>query len=293
MDFGIVGKKIRELRRNIGLSQEELAEGICTQAQISKIEKGLVLPFASTLYLISQKLGVDVNYFFDIGMTPRLDYIQEVSEQLKVTRRAFDYEEMKRIVRAELENPLFSQNKSNYQLLLWHKGLYEFELEKDFDSALSTLQDALQMTQKSNKIHTEKEIEILISIGAMHFQKDIHKAFDIYKQIEAELKLVPYQNDTTIKSRFFYNYARILTRFGNYDASVQYCKEAIKWCLKKDNMFLLGELHYQIGYNFELQGDLNKAIQYMEKALVVFDLQKDDKYIPIINNKINELQNIN
>ncbi|MBR8644357.1 helix-turn-helix transcriptional regulator [[Brevibacterium] frigoritolerans] len=54
---------MKELRKQIGLSQEELATGICTQAQISKIEKGDVYPYASTLYLISQRLGVDVNYF--------------------------------------------------------------------------------------------------------------------------------------------------------------------------------------------------------------------------------------
>ncbi|MDQ7861564.1 helix-turn-helix transcriptional regulator [Peribacillus frigoritolerans] len=41
--FFAVGQKIKELRKQIGLSQEELATGICTQAQISKIEKGRCL----------------------------------------------------------------------------------------------------------------------------------------------------------------------------------------------------------------------------------------------------------
>ncbi|MED3909921.1 helix-turn-helix transcriptional regulator [Peribacillus simplex] len=41
MDFFAVGQKIKELRKQIGLSQEELASGICTQAQISKIERAM------------------------------------------------------------------------------------------------------------------------------------------------------------------------------------------------------------------------------------------------------------
>ena len=85
----------------MGLSQEELANGICTQAQISKIEKGDVYPYATTLYLISQRLGVDVNYFFDIGTTPRLDYVQEVYKQLTYTRRNSNYEEMAQIVNSK------------------------------------------------------------------------------------------------------------------------------------------------------------------------------------------------
>ncbi|MDQ7861563.1 hypothetical protein RCO48_12960 [Peribacillus frigoritolerans] len=75
------------------------------------MKKGDVYPYASTLYLISQRLGVDVNYFFDIGMTPRLDYVEEVIYQLKIARRTRNYEEMQQIVKAEENSPLFLQNK--------------------------------------------------------------------------------------------------------------------------------------------------------------------------------------
>ena len=115
MDFSIIGQRIRELRKSLKLSQEELAEGICTQAQISKIEKGDVYPYANTLYLISQKLGVDVNYFFEIGSTPRIDYVNEVFRQLRLARRSLQFEEMERIIKVEEKNPLFSQNNKHFQ----------------------------------------------------------------------------------------------------------------------------------------------------------------------------------
>jgi len=101
LDFSAVGEKIKELRKQMGLSQKELSHNICTQAQISKIEKGEVLPLSSTLYLISKRLGVDVNYFFDIDTTPRLDYVEETFRQLKAARRNTDYHTIKQIVKAE------------------------------------------------------------------------------------------------------------------------------------------------------------------------------------------------
>ncbi|WP_409252155.1 helix-turn-helix domain-containing protein [Bacillus sp. SCS-153A] len=291
MDFSAVGKKIRELRKNIGLSQEELSEGICTQAQISKIEKGDVYPYASTLYLISQKLGVDVNHFFDIGMTPRLDYVQEVKRQLIMSRRNLDYKEMKQVVETELHNPLFTLNKKNLQLLLWHKGIYQYELEKDTDTALETLFSSIQLTHQSNKYWSEREIEIMLTIGAIHFEEDdLEEALKVYKNIKQYINTIPYLTDYTIKTRLYYNYARTLTRCKEYKESNTYCAAGINWCIEKDNLYFLGELHYHMGYNFELLGDLETGLQFMKKALTVFELQQDEKYSNFIKEKIKSLE---
>jgi transcriptional regulator with XRE-family HTH domain len=289
MDILAVGKKIRELRKNIGLSQGEVAEGICTQAQISKIEKGIVLPFASTLYQISQKLGVDVNYFFDIGMTPRLDYIQEVEHQLKNLRRSLQYEEMMNLIKMEESNPLFAHNNRNQQLLLWHKGIYQFEVEKNTEKAATTLQEAILLTQHSRKVWSERELEIMTTMGAFYFHENIQKALQIYEDIKTHLDVIPHLSDYTIKTRLYYNIARVHTRMQKFDESIKFCKEAIKWGIQMDNMFALGELHYHIGYNYELKGNPELSKTYFKKALTVFELQDDDKYIHIINTKIKEL----
>jgi transcriptional regulator with XRE-family HTH domain len=289
MDFGIVGQKIRELRKNIGLSQEELAEGICTQAQISKIEKGDVFPYASTLFLISRKLGVDVNYFFDIGMTPRLDYVQEVGRQLQIARRNMNYREMREIVSAEEENPLFFNNNRNLQLLKWHKGIYQFELDKNLHKAEETLRKSIALTHTTDKIWTEREIEILLTIGVMYFEEgEQESALKIYQEVKAHIETLPHLADYTIKTRLYYNIARVLTRLEDIVKSTRYCKDAIDWCIEKDNMYLLGELHYHIGYNYELQGRIKEAQTYMEKALIVFELQGDDKFIQYIRKKIDQ-----
>lgn len=289
MDFSAVGKKIKELRKNIGLSQEELSEGICTQAQISKIEKGIVFPYASTLYLISQKLGVDVNYFFDIGMTPRLDYVQEVTKQLKIARREHKYHELMEIVKIEEENPLFAQNSKNFQLLLWHKGIFFYEVEKDIPKAIKTLRKAVNITQVVNKVYTERELEILLTIGVIYVEEDLEEALKIFEDIKERLKFLPHLLDYTIKTRLLYNMARVLTRLNKFDESNQYCHNAIRWCLDKDSLYLLGQLHYQIGYNNELLGDKQTAQNFMKKALIVFELQNDEVFTPLIKSKIKEL----
>jgi transcriptional regulator with XRE-family HTH domain len=285
MNFSAIGDKIKELRKLMGLSQSELAHGICTQAQISKIEKGDVFPYASTLYLISQRLGVDVNYFFDIGTTPRIDYVQEVSRQLKLARRNLEYEEIYQIVKTEEKNALFLQNRKNLQLLLWHKGIYEYHLNKNVSKAFKLLDDAIQLTH--DKVWSEREIEISLSKGIILFEEgNLDDALSIYEPAKEQLKLLPYLQDDTIKSRLYYNLARTLTRLGKLDQSIRYCKQAIDYCIDRDNLYLLGELHYHVGYNYELKKQIHIAKSYMEKALIIFELQMDEKYIQFIKKKI-------
>ncbi|MCC5803157.1 helix-turn-helix domain-containing protein [Rossellomorea vietnamensis] len=289
MDFNAVGKKIKELRKTSGLSQEDLAQGICTQAQISKIEKGDVFPYASTLYQISQKLGVDVNYFFDIGTTPRLDYVQEVFHQLHIFRRSMKYEDMMDIVRTEIDNPLFLQNNKNLQLLLWHKGIYLYEVKKDLTKSVETLKEAIHLTHHKGKIMLERELEILLALGAIYFKEDINKALEVFEEIKGHIQLLPHLNDYTIKTRLYYNLARVLTRLNRIEDSNTYCEDAIKWCLHKDSIYLLGELHYHKGYNMELLNKHQLARNYMEKAVIVFELQQQDKYTQLIKSRIKEL----
>jgi transcriptional regulator with XRE-family HTH domain len=288
MDFLAIGEKIRELRKLLGLTQIDLAKGICTQAQISKIEKGDVYPYASTLYQISQRLGVDVNYFFDIGSTPRLEYVQEVSRQLKLARRDVNYEEMKQVVENEEQNPLFIQNRKNLQLLLWHKGIYEYHLYGEVEIALGYLDEAISLTH--NKHWTEREIEINMSRGIILFEVGkLNEALDVYTPAKEYLDLIPHLHDETLLSRLYYNIARTLTRLGDMETSISVCKDAIKRCIEKDNLYLLGELHYHIGYNYELSQEPSLAKIYMQKALVIFDLQNDEKYFDFIEGKIKKL----
>ncbi|MCR8850420.1 helix-turn-helix transcriptional regulator [Rossellomorea sp. SC111] len=279
MDYSIIGKKIKELRKVVGLTQGDLAEGICTQALVSRIEKGDIYPSATALYQISEKLGVDVNYFFEIGTTPRLDYVKEVEHQLRHYRVRLMYDEMIEMVRAEEKNPLFSKNKTNLQLLYWHKSIYLFEIEKDQQKGLALLQEALSLTTNKKRAMTEREIEIHMTLGVFEYgQGNLEESLTLYEEVRSALQSSTQLHDKSIKTRLLYNIARTLTRLGKYKESNSYCDQAIKWCLEEEHLFGLGELYYHTGYNYELEGELEKALSFIEKSILIFDMYEDDRY---------------
>ena len=68
-----VGNRLRTRRTLLGLSQMALAEAIgLTFQQIQKYEKGANRMGASRLYDLSQVLGVDIDYFFELARMAEL-----------------------------------------------------------------------------------------------------------------------------------------------------------------------------------------------------------------------------
>ena len=59
-----IGNKLKQLRKQRGFTQKELANGICTQAMISNFEKGDSSPSSLVLFQLAERLQVDINDFF-------------------------------------------------------------------------------------------------------------------------------------------------------------------------------------------------------------------------------------
>jgi transcriptional regulator with XRE-family HTH domain len=286
LDYSAIGTKIRELRKDVGLTQGELADGICTQALISRIEKGDIYPSAATLYQISKKLGVDVNYFFEIGSTPRLDYVKEVERQLRKLRIKLKYNEMMEVIKVEETNPLFYKDSTNLQLLYWHKSIYLFEIKKDDENAKALLKEAYNLTATQKKALTEREIEILLTLGVFEFNLKNHdQSMEYYEKVKTALSTIEHLNDKSIKTRLLYNIARSLTRMGEYEKSRKYCVEAVRWCVEEEHLWGLGELYYHIGYNYEQEGKIETALPYIEKSMIIFEMRNNHSYHSYLQKK--------
>ena len=65
------------------ISQSELCHGICSQSQISKIEKGMIYPSSILLYQLSERLGIDPNNIFALTQNKKFKYVENVKYVIK------------------------------------------------------------------------------------------------------------------------------------------------------------------------------------------------------------------
>ncbi|WP_176483687.1 helix-turn-helix domain-containing protein [Bacillus sp. FJAT-45066] len=294
MDFSVIGKEIRSLRQSLGISQSELSDGICTQSQISKIEKGEVYPLANTLYFIAERLGVDVNYFYELATVPHLEYVKSVKVQVRKALNTYNYKEVYEIIEGEKKNPLFTNNRKNKQFLLWNEGICLFYMSKNKGRALELMEEALEVTRMTSKLIGKSEIEIINSIGIIHSEcSEYHKAIEKFNLADKHFEKLPFNDNYTIKTKIIYNTSKAFTELKNYTEAITYSEKGIEWCLKNNSIYLLGQLYYHIGYNHSLLENDKIAIIFYKKALTIFELQNNNEIISYINEKLNELKQKN
>jgi transcriptional regulator with XRE-family HTH domain len=286
-----LGKKIKDLRVSRGLKQSELSDGICTQAQISKIERGDIIPLSSTLYLIARRLGVDISYFFGMNGIASNEYVEEVMTQLYNARKQLEYDQVRDIVKVEEKNPRILENPEYHQILLWNKGIYTFYLEKDFERSISILQEAIDLTHKNASIWTESELEIYISMGIFHYDiKEFQQCYDWLEKASLVIKELPQLQNKDLKTKVLYNQARSLWALHQYEKAIEYCYKGIDWCVKANVLDYLGEIYYYLSISYEGLKDYNQAFEHYDITISIFKAQKDDRFVSFIEGKIENLK---
>lgn len=96
----LLGKRFREIRKNLGLTQEKMAEiaGIEPQS-ISKIESGKNFPLLSNLEKISHKLNIGLEDFFIYEHKKGNEYTKEALIEIFCKLNHQNREKLLRIAR--------------------------------------------------------------------------------------------------------------------------------------------------------------------------------------------------
>lgn len=279
------GNVLRDLRKQKKMTQKELSNGICTQALISLIEKGDIIPSVDICYKLGRKLNVSLDFLIEKMNYPNYEYIRELNLQIKTFLRERNYYEISAIVAIEKASPNY-KDPIFKQLIHWQEGICKYYLEKNYEASLKILQDALSLRQNKHS-YSEREIEIINSIGIIHSEeKNNIEALNYFDKAIENLKKIDYISDLQIEIKLLYSKAKALTQLNRYGDSIDFCNTAIKACNKLETTFLLGELLYQLGFNLESLHLFKQANEEYNKAIQIFTIQKNELFRKHTENQI-------
>ncbi|WP_346817539.1 helix-turn-helix domain-containing protein [Bacillus paramobilis] len=293
MEFYDLGITIKELRMKKNISQSELCHGICSQSQISKIEKGMIYPSSILLYQLSERLGIDPNHIFALTQNKKLKYVENVKYVMRDYTKQKQYNELYGIVKQEKNENNFKL-KEDKQFLIWHEAIAIFHVNKSIKTALNLLNSALKLTVTNVDFLSEREIDIMQSMAIFHgANKEYEKSITILRRCLTNFNKLDFPRDKEIKLKIIFNLAKILGHANQHEEAIKYNDMGIKLAINLNTLYLLGELYYGKGWNLLRleQYDEEDVADNMKKALFIFELTEKENLIKIVKENYFEKQN--
>ncbi|HFH9840302.1 TPA: helix-turn-helix domain-containing protein [Streptococcus suis] len=254
--MNLLAEKLRLKRKELGLSQQALATGICEQSQISKIERGRFMPSAELLFKLSQRLEVPLDYFFNeqLEVKSTLSNFKKLSSKLLDDR---NYDDLEYIYSLEIEkNNDLSLDDRVY--LEWIKSIIDFQKDHKKSETIKHLENQLQKLSSTSPTYL-KMLNTLANFYSLvgreqEYESIYSRLIEIYlsHNLDNQEFMFGY-----IRVRF--NYAYFLQMKERYSEAIQEAVETIEFCKLKQTSYQLAPLLIILG---------NSGMQFMDKEEV-------------------------
>ncbi|MCX2186877.1 helix-turn-helix domain-containing protein [Limosilactobacillus pontis] len=252
------GDVLKQIRRKRGLSQTALAEGICTQATISLMEKQNRLPKMDILTAICERLNISSDRIIENEVSGVNDTFNKVIDMLT----AHEYDKAEEMLDAVKVKQLDSDfDKQRYYYLL---GMVQVENDQ-IDDAIFNFE--LVLTQFAT---TSANIYLAMTTAGMAMaylkRNDRERAIRLtnrsVKLIDNKKLIGSLHQWASINDQI----ANLYLELGDPDSAIEMVNRGIKMCRAQDSLFLLDELYLCLGRCYIAKGEQEDAKQALEIA---------------------------
>lgn len=282
-----LGPILKARREELGLSQEDLADGICAVPTLSRIENGERMPTKNHFEMLMQRLGysaMSVDFFTD-----KKDFL--IYELKFKTRQAYiarNYPQSRMFLK-ELETLLDKPTKIDTQFVLLHQILLNQAQLSNADK-LKQLEEAIQLTcPKYMKNYIPRVLSydeiILLNIIAICYDAlgDRDRAIHILTILKAyyDRHVISEEEALRTQPMILYNLSKYLGLSGRYDECIEICDQGIRLARLTGRCPLLGKTLFNRAWALiqrNRAGDKDEAERTLKQA-VYFSSTMENKQL--------------
>lgn len=279
----LLGNVIQSKRKSLNINQTELADGICTQAIISKIENQNISPSITILISICQRLNLTLDQVFsEFSSLPSSNLIQDKFDQLDTAVQDNNFQILESVLPTIKKDALSSLEKAHlhflYSLLSKSKN--------DFDDAIFQLNYSLELLTNRNSFWGTM---IYSELGQIYLDKTQNdKAKYYFDQAYSNIDIVVNSNNEYYYYRSsIIRLAKWYTSKGDYDKSDLLIDRGLHSFEKYFAARFTDELYYLSAMNALGKDpiDYNKLSHALTTAIAFADYNDNDALM----NKIKQL----
>lgn len=252
------GDVLKQIRRKRGLSQTALAEGICTQATISLMEKQNRLPKMDILTAICERLNIQPDRIVENEVSGVNDTFNQIIDAL--TDQEYDLAKQL-ISKISIKSLNSDFDKQRYYYLLGRVQISQDQI----DDAIFNFE--LVLTQFAT---TSANIYLAMTTAGMalaYLKRDDHER--AVRLTDRAVKLI--DNKKLIGSLHQWasincQIAELYWRLGEPEKALASAQRGIQLCRDRDSLFILDQLYLYVGRAYIAMGEKEKAKQALEVA---------------------------
>ena len=271
MKLGILlASRLKERRKALKLSQKELAEGVCKQGQIIRIENGEYTPGSELLYALSRKLRVSMDYFFDEQVQDEkneLENFRLVAENF-ISQR--DYSSLKYLYNLESKSSSHL-SLSDKMYLEWIQTLVLFYCDNNKLEAVSKLEKLI----KEKNISEINYLRFSNTLFNFYYDiDDLNQFNEIRDNLEKRVNnlIIHTIEELELSIKFNYNISRYLWLQNNVEDALNKISETIRICKRYRSNYLLADLYLLLGNASASFGNIDEVRDYYTKAKFLYNL---------------------
>jgi tetratricopeptide (TPR) repeat protein len=258
----IIGDNLRKYRLLKGMTQDELADGLCSVSQLSKVENGKTYVKRTMLKQMADRLGVTVE---------RIESADALMEELEETLQlAKDHVSARNFNTALdlLEQVISKCIDYGYQKLhvdaLHLKFVILIEEKKEYHTVIHLAEKALE---GELFVNSAQKMMLLLDAGhAYEMSGNQQAAFDCYLRADEEFESIEGEGEhSQLRHTILFGLAKFHGVMGNYRACLRYANKAEREAMMANMHLRRIRCHYLKAIPLRRLGDLEKAeLIYME-----------------------------
>lgn len=295
-EYEMCGDVLRARREALGMSQEELSEGICDPVSVSRIECGKVAPKRTTYEMLMKKIGLTGSRLEAYLQSDDLENWGLIMEIIRLLNQARG-KEAERLIDL-LEERIGDPDQYERQFLLHAKAIAlgnqgkltrKEEYDINFLAIQLTMPDLSRIEMKKWYFSRE-EIAILNALAGEeseveNIEKYIKVLYCIKRQYEEKLlDLHHYANGYELTCRTIGN---VLGNIGRYEEAIVVEHEGMKVALQNGLESILCTTLYDCGWNMEHlwgKGEYTKeeSLTYIRTSFfleLLYGEEQDSKFV--------------
>lgn len=274
--MGTLGERIKDLRKQKGLTLQALAGDQLTKGMLSLIENNKANPSMESLAYIAERLEVDRNELLEDVPTNELRNLLEKIEQLYTQELISDelivkYKKIVQDIKPYLDKLPFRYESARL-LEIYSRCSYHTKQDgwQDPLGKAEEIYESLHMINQSADLHIFKAM--------MAFTE--HRYSEALSMIQASRRVFEERTgilDPLKKLDFDYYESILYSAVGDADNSKRLMENAIDYSKKKQLFYRIDALYRLAGFQAVLTGDIANKDYYISKLYLFADFTDDEE----------------